>query len=173
MLSNVSFIILLTSSFIQLGSFIAFPPIGSGSGTVTVYAENRVNAERTLRSLNFLVGSTHKVYHVIHLTLFYIDLQHLWSMLLFQQSRWRNLWCWWWYTQLFQQHQQYHGPHFSIVTSLGCWSHVQGWYWMHWSIWNRKRRSQCVSTCPWNDVFEGKLLIDIQKWHHWLTWLPL
>ena len=25
-------------------------------GTVTVYAENRVNAERTLRSLNFLVN---------------------------------------------------------------------------------------------------------------------
>ncbi|KAI8079150.1 hypothetical protein BDF21DRAFT_419548 [Thamnidium elegans] len=35
------------------GAFIQFPPIGSGDNRVTVYAENRVNAERTLRALNF------------------------------------------------------------------------------------------------------------------------
>lgn len=37
------------------GSFIAFPKMGSDSNLVTVYAENRVNAERTLRSLHYLV----------------------------------------------------------------------------------------------------------------------
>ncbi|ORZ21442.1 hypothetical protein BCR42DRAFT_320769 [Absidia repens] len=36
------------------GSFISLPPLGSKLNTVTVYAENRVNAERTLRSINFL-----------------------------------------------------------------------------------------------------------------------
>ncbi|KAI8647055.1 hypothetical protein BD408DRAFT_327764, partial [Parasitella parasitica] len=35
------------------GAYIEFPPIGSGDNKVTVYAENRVNAERTLRALNF------------------------------------------------------------------------------------------------------------------------
>lgn len=35
------------------GAFIEFPRIGSGDDRVTVYAENRVNAERTLRALNF------------------------------------------------------------------------------------------------------------------------
>ncbi|EPB91748.1 hypothetical protein HMPREF1544_01460 [Mucor circinelloides 1006PhL] len=35
------------------GAYIEFPPIGSGDNRVTVYAENRVNAERTLRALNF------------------------------------------------------------------------------------------------------------------------
>ncbi|KAI8881321.1 hypothetical protein K501DRAFT_334771 [Backusella circina FSU 941] len=35
------------------GSFILFPKLGSGDNKVTVYAENRVNAERTLRALNF------------------------------------------------------------------------------------------------------------------------
>ncbi|KAI9498114.1 hypothetical protein BDB00DRAFT_801188 [Zychaea mexicana] len=43
------------------GSFIAFPALGSGSNTVTVYAENRINAERTLRSLNHLA---YKIYEV-------------------------------------------------------------------------------------------------------------
>lgn len=38
------------------GSFISLPPLGSKMNTVTVYAENRVNAERTLRSINFLVS---------------------------------------------------------------------------------------------------------------------
>ncbi|ORZ01603.1 hypothetical protein BCR43DRAFT_454235 [Syncephalastrum racemosum] len=44
------------------GSFIAFPPLGSveGGDSVTVYAENRVNAERTLRSLNFLACSVYQ-----------------------------------------------------------------------------------------------------------------
>lgn len=37
------------------GSFISLPPIGSQQSTVTVFAESRVNAERTLRSINFLV----------------------------------------------------------------------------------------------------------------------
>ena len=36
-----------------LGAYIEFPAIGSGDNRVTVYAENRVNAERTLRALNF------------------------------------------------------------------------------------------------------------------------
>ncbi|KAG2223283.1 hypothetical protein INT45_007009 [Circinella minor] len=44
------------------GSYIAFPSIGSGMGTVTVYAENRVNAERTLRSLNFLACTIYEAY---------------------------------------------------------------------------------------------------------------
>ncbi|KAI7901167.1 uncharacterized protein BX663DRAFT_515164 [Cokeromyces recurvatus] len=35
------------------GAYIEFPSIGSGDNRVTVYAENRVNAERTLRALNF------------------------------------------------------------------------------------------------------------------------
>lgn len=39
--------------FFYIGAFIEFPPIGSGDNRVTVYAENRVNAERTLRALNF------------------------------------------------------------------------------------------------------------------------
>ncbi|CAO3682790.1 unnamed protein product [Rhizopus stolonifer] len=34
------------------GAYIMFPTIGSGKNKVTVYAENRVNAERTLRALN-------------------------------------------------------------------------------------------------------------------------
>ncbi|KAI9019443.1 hypothetical protein CLU79DRAFT_758842 [Phycomyces nitens] len=42
------------------GSFIALPALGSGTGLVTVYAENRVNAERTLRSLNFLACSIYE-----------------------------------------------------------------------------------------------------------------
>ncbi|KAI8644908.1 hypothetical protein BD408DRAFT_362478 [Parasitella parasitica] len=36
------------------GSFVSFPKMGSGGNVVTVYAESRVNAERTLRSLHFL-----------------------------------------------------------------------------------------------------------------------
>ncbi|KAI9279008.1 hypothetical protein BDA99DRAFT_493747 [Phascolomyces articulosus] len=43
------------------GSFVAFPALGSGSNTLTVYAENRINAERTLRSLNHLA---YKIYEV-------------------------------------------------------------------------------------------------------------
>ncbi|KAI8364210.1 hypothetical protein BD560DRAFT_355137 [Blakeslea trispora] len=35
------------------GAYIEFPSLGSGDNRVTVYAENRVNAERTLRALNF------------------------------------------------------------------------------------------------------------------------
>ncbi|KAI8145448.1 hypothetical protein BJV82DRAFT_535627 [Fennellomyces sp. T-0311] len=44
------------------GSYIEFPPLGSGMRTVTVYAENRVNAERTLRSLNFLACTIYEAY---------------------------------------------------------------------------------------------------------------
>lgn len=36
------------------GSFVSFPKMSSGGNLVTVYAESRVNAERTLRSLHFL-----------------------------------------------------------------------------------------------------------------------
>jgi hypothetical protein len=46
---------LLNYLYLYLGSFIALPAIGSGNNTITVYAENRVNVERTLRSLNYLV----------------------------------------------------------------------------------------------------------------------
>ncbi|ORX46310.1 hypothetical protein DM01DRAFT_1293755, partial [Hesseltinella vesiculosa] len=37
------------------GSVIIFPALGSGCSTITVYAENRLRAERTLRLLNYLV----------------------------------------------------------------------------------------------------------------------
>jgi hypothetical protein len=40
------------------GSFVSFPKMGSGGNLVTVYAESRVNAERTLRSLHFLVSNS-------------------------------------------------------------------------------------------------------------------
>lgn len=43
------------------GAFIGFPKIASGSNLVTVYAENRVNAERTCRSLLLLVNSIYFV----------------------------------------------------------------------------------------------------------------
>ncbi|KAI8340718.1 hypothetical protein BC941DRAFT_347623 [Chlamydoabsidia padenii] len=36
------------------GSFVGFPPLGSGEDSISVYAENRVNAERTLRAINFV-----------------------------------------------------------------------------------------------------------------------
>ncbi|KAG2184834.1 hypothetical protein INT43_000747 [Umbelopsis isabellina] len=42
------------------GSFIALPALGSGSNTITVYAENRVNVERTLRSLNHLACNVYQ-----------------------------------------------------------------------------------------------------------------
>ncbi|KAI8060917.1 hypothetical protein BC940DRAFT_147834 [Gongronella butleri] len=42
------------------GSFITLPPVGSNINTVTVFAENRVNAERTLRSINFLACSVYE-----------------------------------------------------------------------------------------------------------------
>ncbi|KAI8390924.1 uncharacterized protein BYT42DRAFT_490751 [Radiomyces spectabilis] len=42
------------------GSFIEFPALGANSGTVVVYAENRVNAERTLRLLNYLACSIYE-----------------------------------------------------------------------------------------------------------------
>lgn len=45
----------VTLTTFAIGSFIAFPALGSGSNTITVYAENRINVERTLRSLNYLV----------------------------------------------------------------------------------------------------------------------
>lgn len=36
------------------GSFVAFPVLGAGANTISAYAENRVNAERTLRMVNYL-----------------------------------------------------------------------------------------------------------------------
>ncbi|KAI7899462.1 uncharacterized protein BX663DRAFT_441211 [Cokeromyces recurvatus] len=42
------------------GSFISFPKMGTSNNVVTVYAENRVNAERTLRSLHFLACSIYE-----------------------------------------------------------------------------------------------------------------
>ncbi|CAO3593383.1 unnamed protein product [Absidia cylindrospora] len=48
------------------GSFIDFPPHGSKSSVVTVYAENRVNAERTLRSINFLACQIYEACFYFH-----------------------------------------------------------------------------------------------------------
>ncbi|CEP12772.1 hypothetical protein [Parasitella parasitica] len=42
------------------GAYIEFPRLGSGDNKVTVYAENRVNAERTLRALNFQACSIYE-----------------------------------------------------------------------------------------------------------------
>ncbi|RUP12500.1 hypothetical protein BC936DRAFT_139809, partial [Jimgerdemannia flammicorona] len=47
------------------GSFLQFPPLGSGHNMVTVFAENRVNAERTLRSLNLLACHFYEAYFYI------------------------------------------------------------------------------------------------------------
>lgn len=46
------------------GSFLSFPKMGSRQNIVTVYAESRVNAERTLRSLHFLVKKYHLYIHI-------------------------------------------------------------------------------------------------------------
>ncbi|CAO3628010.1 unnamed protein product [Cunninghamella blakesleeana] len=43
------------------GSVIIFPALGSGCNTITVYAENRVNAERTYRLLNYLEYDIYEV----------------------------------------------------------------------------------------------------------------
>ncbi|ORZ20701.1 hypothetical protein BCR42DRAFT_321898 [Absidia repens] len=42
------------------GSFVGFPPLGSGDDSISVYAENRVNAERTLRAINFVACSIYE-----------------------------------------------------------------------------------------------------------------
>ncbi|CAO3626042.1 unnamed protein product [Cunninghamella blakesleeana] len=44
------------------GSFIHFPPIGSGVNQIHVYAENKISIDRTLRLLNYLA---YEIYHVI------------------------------------------------------------------------------------------------------------
>ena len=36
-------------------TFISFPPIGSSTSLITVYGENRVNVQRTIRSVMHLV----------------------------------------------------------------------------------------------------------------------
>ena len=41
--------------FSVIGSFFSFPILGATSNTVSVYAENRVNVERSIRLLNQLV----------------------------------------------------------------------------------------------------------------------
>ncbi|CAO3617921.1 unnamed protein product [Cunninghamella blakesleeana] len=48
------------------GSFISLPPIGSQQSTVTVFAESRVNAERTLRSINFLACQIYEACFYFH-----------------------------------------------------------------------------------------------------------
>ncbi|KAI8371769.1 uncharacterized protein BYT42DRAFT_81246 [Radiomyces spectabilis] len=48
------------------GSFIELPLVGSGENRIAVYAENRVNVERTLRALNFLACSIYKAYFYFH-----------------------------------------------------------------------------------------------------------
>ncbi|KAI9304025.1 hypothetical protein BJ944DRAFT_164386 [Cunninghamella echinulata] len=42
------------------GSFVEFPVLGSGEDRISVYAENRVNAERTLRAINFVACSIYE-----------------------------------------------------------------------------------------------------------------
>ncbi|OAD77214.1 hypothetical protein PHYBLDRAFT_142718 [Phycomyces blakesleeanus NRRL 1555(-)] len=42
------------------GSFIRFPLLGSGDNKIVVYAENRVNVERTYRLLNYLIFSIYR-----------------------------------------------------------------------------------------------------------------
>lgn len=42
------------------GAYIQFPQVGSGDNRITVCAENRVNAERTLRALNFQASSIYE-----------------------------------------------------------------------------------------------------------------
>ncbi|KAI8066918.1 hypothetical protein BC940DRAFT_239742, partial [Gongronella butleri] len=42
------------------GSFVALPSVGTGSDRIHVYAENRVNAERTLRAVNFVACSIYE-----------------------------------------------------------------------------------------------------------------
>lgn len=57
------------------GSFVSFPKMGSRSNLVTVYAESRVNAERTLRSLHFLVSPFYQANeNVLSLNFFFLFL---------------------------------------------------------------------------------------------------
>lgn len=42
------------------GSFVEFPKMGTKDNLITVFAENQVNVERTLRSLHFLVSKEQK-----------------------------------------------------------------------------------------------------------------
>lgn len=56
------------------GSFLSFPKMGSRQNIVTVYAESRVNAERTLRSLHFLVKYP----------LFYIQKKNVLTLIIFR-----------------------------------------------------------------------------------------
>ncbi|KAI8331235.1 hypothetical protein BC941DRAFT_162298 [Chlamydoabsidia padenii] len=42
------------------GSFVEFPLLGSGEDAISVYAENRVNAERTLRAIHFVACSIYE-----------------------------------------------------------------------------------------------------------------
>lgn len=57
MASDVILSFLFFNVFI-LGSFISFSTFGSDQNNVQVYAENYINVERTLRSLNYLVRNT-------------------------------------------------------------------------------------------------------------------
>lgn len=47
----------LTLTLPLVASFILFSTPGSGNNMITVFAESRVNAERTLRALNHLVSA--------------------------------------------------------------------------------------------------------------------
>ncbi|KAI7873515.1 uncharacterized protein EV154DRAFT_396922, partial [Mucor mucedo] len=42
------------------GSFFLFPSLGSGSNSVSIYAENRINVERSIRLLNYLTSSIYE-----------------------------------------------------------------------------------------------------------------
>lgn len=49
----------LKIKFPTLGSYFIFPALGSGSNSLSIYAENRINVERSVRLLNYLVRLIH------------------------------------------------------------------------------------------------------------------
>lgn len=57
----------------SLGSFISFSTFGSEENDIQVYAENNINVDRTLRSLNYLVRNT-MCLHTHSIYLFYLPL---------------------------------------------------------------------------------------------------
>jgi hypothetical protein len=61
-----------------IGSFFSFPALGSGSNSVSVYAENRINVERSIRLLNHLVKFSHKIIQLFCINWIYeLDFKHL------------------------------------------------------------------------------------------------
>ncbi|KAI8081949.1 uncharacterized protein B0P05DRAFT_538748 [Gilbertella persicaria] len=50
----------LRKIMIDNGSFFSFPALGAGSNFVSIYAENRVNVERSIRLLNYLISTLYE-----------------------------------------------------------------------------------------------------------------